>query len=53
MRAGKTAIWLDDLEMEVLRGYLAELMENKRLPNYALAILENAYRQTTEEGRQR
>jgi hypothetical protein len=53
MKAGKSAIWLDDLEMEVLRAYLAEIMEDRHLPNYALAILENAYKQTTEEGRQR
>jgi hypothetical protein len=46
----KSPIWLDHFEMEILRGYLAQLIEEKNLPNYALAVLNSAYEQTIEKG---
>ena len=46
---GKSAVWLDDFEMEILGAYLAELMEKQGTPAYALAVLSNAYEQLTGE----
>jgi hypothetical protein len=49
MNKGKKAIWLDDFEREVLRGYIAQLIEDDRTPNYAVAIFENVILQIPEE----
>jgi hypothetical protein len=49
----KRAIWLDDYEMEVLRGYLGEILdetENGILPDLAREAIHNAYEQTLEGG---
>ena len=45
----KSPIWLDDLEMEVLRGYLAEIMDKPETPKYDIEILNDAYKQTLRE----
>jgi hypothetical protein len=47
----KRPIWLDDMEMEIVRGYLAELLDNNQTPKINIEALESAYRQTldTEE----
>jgi hypothetical protein len=44
----KNAIWLDEVEMEVLGGYLAELLD-ETLPQYDREVIENVYKQTIEE----
>jgi hypothetical protein len=47
---GKTAIWLDEFEMEVLGCFIAELLDGKNLDNtWQIAILENVYKQTQEK----
>lgn len=49
MNEGKIAIWLDDDLMEVLGGYLAELLdetENGELPDHARKAIYEAYKQT-------
>ena len=45
----KSPIWLDPYEMEILRGYLAKLLADNSLPNYAIAVLDTVYQQTLEE----
>jgi hypothetical protein len=45
----KKPIWLDDFEMEILRGYLAEILDNPETPKYDIEILNDAYRQTLRE----
>ena len=45
----KVPIWLDEYEMEVLRGYLGEMLdetENGALPDYAREVIQSAYEQT-------
>jgi hypothetical protein len=44
----KSPIWLDDYEMEVLRGYLGELLDNKQVPEFDLRVIETAYNQTLD-----
>jgi len=47
----KRPIWLDDYEMEILRGFLGELLdetENGELPDFAREVIHNAYEQTLE-----
>jgi hypothetical protein len=49
----KRPIWLDDYEMEILRGFLGELLdetENGELPDFAREVIHNAYEQTLEGG---
>jgi hypothetical protein len=45
----KSPIWLDDVEMEILAGYLGELLANNQLPDYDREVISNAYTQTTGE----
>jgi hypothetical protein len=45
----KSPIWLDPYEMEILAGYLARLLADNSLPNYAIAVLETAYKQAIKE----
>ena len=45
----KSPIWLDAYEMEILAGYLAQLLADNSLPNYAIAVLDTAYKQTQKE----
>lgn len=44
----KRPIWLDDVEMEILGGYLAELLDNNQMPTINIQALESALRQTKE-----
>lgn len=44
----KRPIWLDDTEMEILNGYLAELLDNNQMPRINIQALESAYNQTLE-----
>jgi hypothetical protein len=44
----KKPIWLDEFEMEVIGGYLAEMLdenENGELPDYAREAIHNAFEQ--------
>jgi hypothetical protein len=45
----KGPIWLDDVEMEILRGYLGELLADNQLPDYNREAISNAYKQTLDE----
>jgi len=45
----KQAIWLDDYEIQVLSGFIAELLDRKELDQYQIAVLENVYNQLEEE----
>ena len=45
----KSPIWLDDVEMEILRGYLGELLADNQLPDYNREVISNAYKQTLDE----
>lgn len=48
MDGPKKAIWLTEFEMEVLEGYLAEMLdenENGELPDYAREAIHNAFEQ--------
>jgi hypothetical protein len=45
----KSPIWLDDVEMEILAGYLGELLANNQLPDYDRDVIENTYNQTLGE----
>lgn len=45
----KKAIWLDEFEMQVLGGFVAELLDRKSLDNYQIEILENVYNQLEQE----
>ena len=44
----KRPIWLDDASLEVLRGFLAEELDNKDTPTYIVDILQDVYNQTNE-----
>jgi hypothetical protein len=44
----KRPIWLNDVEIEVVRGYLAELLDNPQTPEINIEALSNAYRQTLD-----
>jgi hypothetical protein len=45
----KSPIWLTDEEMEILRGYLGEILADNNLPLTNLEAINNAYNQTLEE----
>jgi hypothetical protein len=48
----KSPIWLDEFDMEILRGILGELLdetENGTLSDPARRAIHNAYTQTLEE----
>jgi hypothetical protein len=45
----KSPIWLDDVEMEILRGYLGELLADNQLPDYDREVISNSYTQTLGE----
>lgn len=45
----KSPIWLDDVEMEILRGYLGELLANNQLLDYDREVISNTYNQTLGE----
>ncbi len=45
----KSPIWLDDVEMEILRGYLGELLADNQLSDYNREAISNAYKQTLDE----
>lgn len=44
----KKPIWLDDYEMEVLRAYLGEWLDNSQVPEFDLQVLQSAYNQTLD-----
>jgi hypothetical protein len=45
----KKPIYLNDIEMEIVRGYIAELLDNNQTPKINVEALESAYRQTLHE----
>jgi hypothetical protein len=45
----KSPIWLTDSEMEILRGYLGEILDNSNTPSTDIEALGSAYKQTLEE----
>jgi hypothetical protein len=45
----KSPIWLTDEEMEILRGYLGEILDNSNIPSTDIEALGSAYKQTLEE----
>lgn len=46
---GKKAIWLDEFEIQVLGGFIAELLDRKSLDSYQIEILQNVYDQLEQE----
>ena len=44
----KKAIWLDEMDMEILGGFVAELLDRKKLDYYQVDILEDVLNQITE-----
>lgn len=45
----KRPIWLDEMDMEILGGFIAELLDRKELDNYQIDILEDVLKQIEEE----
>jgi hypothetical protein len=44
----KRPIWLDDIEMEIIGGYLGGLLDDGNTPEINIKALESAYEQTRE-----
>lgn len=44
----KKAIWLDGMDMEILGGFIAELLDRKELDYYQVDILEDVLKQIEE-----
>lgn len=45
----KRAIWLDEMDMEILGGFIAELLDRKGLDYYQVDILQDVYNQLEQE----